>query len=236
VTGPATHARRHPPTWLLHGGRPASRWLIRRRYDVREHGTALVPPQGPVVVAANHTGVIDGPLLATFGPRPVHALTKQEMFQGPLGPFLHAAGQIELDRDTTDLGAIRLCLHVLEHGGAVGIFPEGNRGAGDLVRFHNGAAYLALVTGAPVVPLVMYGTRPVGGGKDALPDRGGVVDLVYGAPFRVQRRAWPRTRRLVADTSAALHVRMLEDQAAGLALTGQTMPGPIPADEAKDIS
>jgi 1-acyl-sn-glycerol-3-phosphate acyltransferase len=234
VTGPATSGHRHPPTWLLHGGRPLSRWLIRRRYDVREHGTAHVPPQGPVIVAANHTGVIDGPLLAIFGPRPVHALTKEEMFEGRLGPFLHASGQIELDRYTTDLRAIRTCL--LERGGAVGIFPEGNRGAGDLVRFRSGAAYLALVTGAPIVPLMMFGTRPAGGGKDALPEPGGVLDLVYGAPFRVQRRDWPRTRWLVADTAAALHARMLEDLAAGLALTGQTMPGPIPADEAKDIS
>ncbi len=236
MTGRATHAHRHPPTWLLHGGRPLSRWLIRRRYDVREHCTARVPPQGPVIVAANHTGVIDGPLLAIFGPRPVHALTKEEMFDGRLGPFLRASGQVELDRYTTDLRAIRTCLHVLEHGGAVGIFPEGNRGAGDLVRFRNGAAYLALVTGAPIVPLMMFGTRPAGGGKDALPEPGGVLDLVDGAPFRVQRRAWPRTRKLVADTSAALHARMLEDLAAGLALTGQILPGPIPADEAKDIS
>src|SRR6185437_15362005 len=54
--GPAvTVHRRHPPTWLLLGGRPTSRWLIRRRYDVREHGTWHVPPQGPVIVAANHT-------------------------------------------------------------------------------------------------------------------------------------------------------------------------------------
>jgi 1-acyl-sn-glycerol-3-phosphate acyltransferase len=236
VSGPTSRTHRHPPTWLLHGGRPLSRWLIRRRYDVREHGTAHVPRHGPLIVAANHTGVIDGPLLAIFGPRPVHALTKEEMFDGRLGPFLHAAGQIELDRFATDLRAIRTCLHVLEHGGAIGVFPEGNRGAGDLVRFRRGAAYLALVTGAPIVPLMMFGTRPPGGGKDALPERGGVVDLVYGAPYRLERRDWPRTRRLVADTSAALHARMLEDLAAGLALTGQTMPGPIPADEAKDIS
>jgi 1-acyl-sn-glycerol-3-phosphate acyltransferase len=209
---------------------------MRRRYDVREHGTGHVPPQGPVIVAANHTGVIDGPLLAIFGPRPVHVLTKEEMFHGRLGPLLRATGQVELDRFATDLRAIRTCLHVLEHGGAVGIFPEGNRGAGDLVRFRPGAAYLALVTGAPVVPLMMYGTRPKGGGKDALPDPGGRVDLVYGAPFRVARTPWPRTRPVVCRTSDALHARMLEELAAGLALTGQTMPGPIPADEAKDIS
>ena len=228
--------RAHPPRWLLHRGRPVSRWLVRRRYDVREHGTGHVPRRGPVIVAANHTGVIDGPLLAIFGPRPVHALTKEEMFRGRLGPLLRVTGQIELDRFSTDLRAIRTCLHVLEHGGAVGIFPEGNRGAGDLTRFRNGAAYLALVTGAPVVPLVMFGTRPTGGGKDALPANHGVVDLVYGAPFRVERMPWPRTRTVVAATSEALHARMQEELAAGLALTGQTMPGPIPADEARKIS
>jgi 1-acyl-sn-glycerol-3-phosphate acyltransferase len=228
--------RRHPPTWLLHGGRPASQWLIRRRYDVREHGTGHVPAQGPVIVAANHTGVIDGPLLAIFGPRPVHALTKEEMFRGRLGPLLRATGQIELDRFGSDLRAVRTCLHVLGHGGAVGIFPEGNRGAGDLSRFHRGAAYLALVTGAPLVPLVMFGTRPPGGGKDAVPPRGGVIDLVYGAPYRVARTPWPRTSTLVAATSEALQARMREELAAGLGLTGQTMPGPIPADEARDIS
>lgn len=227
--------RRHPPTWLLHGGRPAARWLIRRRYDVREHGTAHVPPQGPVIVAANHTGVIDGPLLAIFGPRPVHAVTKEEMFRGALGSFLRITGQIQLDRYAADLRAVRTCLHVLEHGGAVGIFPEGNRGAGDLTRFQHGAAYLALVTGAPVVPLMMFGTRPAGGHRNALPPPGRAIDLVYGAPVRIERRPWPRTPTLVGATSERLRARLLEELAAGLALTGQTLPGPIPADETKDM-
>jgi 1-acyl-sn-glycerol-3-phosphate acyltransferase len=222
--------RRHPPTWLLHGGRPASRWIIRRRYDVRVHGGANVPVRGPVIVAANHTGVIDGPLLAIFSPRPVHALTKEEMFDGRLGRFLRLTGQIPLDRTHTDRSAVRACLHVLEHGGAVGIFPEGNRGAGDLTRFRRGAAYLAMGTGAPVVPLMMYGTRPPGGGKNALPEPGSRIDLVYGAPYRVAAQPWPRTRAQVAATADALHERMRADLPAGLALTGQTLPGPIPAD------
>jgi 1-acyl-sn-glycerol-3-phosphate acyltransferase len=83
---------------------------------------------------------------------------------------------------------------------------------------------------------MMYGTRPAGGGKDAVPARGSVIDLVYGAPERVERVPWPRTTTLVAATSRALHARMREELAAGLALTGQTMPGPIPADSARDIS
>jgi len=228
--------RRHPPTWLLRGGRPTSRWLIRRRYDVRVHGGAHVPRRGPVILAANHTGVIDGPLLAIFSPRPVHALTKEEMFEGRLGRFLRLTGQIPLDRTHTDRAAVRACLNVLERGGAVGIFPEGNRGAGDLTRFHNGAAYLALVSGAPIVPLMMYGTRPAGGGKDALSTRHAVLDLVYGAPFHVRAHPWPRTKRLVTATSTILHERMRGELEAGLALTGQTLPGPIAAASAEEIS
>ena len=45
-----------------------------------------LPATGPVILACNHVGVVDGPLLAIFAPRPVHALTKQEMFKGCHGP------------------------------------------------------------------------------------------------------------------------------------------------------
>ena len=74
------------------------------------------------------------PLLAIFAPRPVHALTKQEMFEGRLGRFLRASGQIPLDRFHADPGAIRSCLRVVRDGGAAGIFPEGTRGDGELHR------------------------------------------------------------------------------------------------------
>jgi 1-acyl-sn-glycerol-3-phosphate acyltransferase len=131
---------RHPTRWLLRGGRPGARWLIRRWYDVRVHHAERFPASGPVVVAANHIGVIDGPLLAIFAPRPVHALTKIEMFQGPLGGFLHLVGQIPLDRLRTDPPAIRTSLQVLEAGGAVGVFPEGTRGPGTLETFRAGRA------------------------------------------------------------------------------------------------
>ena len=69
-----------------------------------------------------------------------------------------------------------------------------------------------------------------------LPARRATLDLVYGAPYAVARRPWPRTHALVAETSAALHARMRDDLAAGLALTGQRLPGPIPAESAKEMT
>ena len=184
---------------------------------MREHGTGHVPPQGPVIVAANHTGVIDGPLLAIFGPRPVHALTKRgDVPTAASGRSSASPGRSRSTGSPPTCGAIRACLHVLEHGGAVGIFPEGNRGAGDLTRFRNGAAYLALVTGAPIVPLMMFGTRPKGGGKDALPGAAAPSSTWCTARrCACEKQPWPRTKTLVAATSAALHARMLEELAAG---------------------
>ncbi len=174
-------AAAHPPTRLIRGLRPVASGLVRRRWRVEVHHADRVPATGGVILAANHVGAIDGPLLAVLSPRPVHALTKQEMFAGRLGGFLRRAGQIPLDRFHADPGAIRSCLRVLRDGGVAGIFPEGTRGDGELRRFHHGAAYLALVTGVPVVPVTMIGTRPPGGGTNALPARGEAIDIVFGA-------------------------------------------------------
>ncbi|WP_372727905.1 lysophospholipid acyltransferase family protein [Nocardioides sp.] len=222
---------RHPRKVLLHGLRPAARALVRRRFDVRVHDEHHTPAAGPVIFACNHIGVADGPLLAIFAPRPVHALTKREMFDGKLGGFLRASGQIPLDRFTTDPAAVKSCLRVLRDGSAVGIFPEGRRGPGDLERFHRGAAYFALASGAPVVPVVMFGTREPGGHTGSLPPRGGVVDIVFGAPHRVEATPWPRRREQVEQATLLLQQQMLAHLNHARALTGRELPGPLPANE-----
>lgn len=230
---PRTEGVPHPTRWLLHGGRPPARWLVRRRFGVRLHHPDRVPASGPVILAANHVGVVDGPVLAIFSPRPVHALTKQEMFDGRLGGFLRTAGQFPVDRFHPDPAGVRSCLRVLRDGGAIGIFPEGTRGAGDLARVHRGAAYFALVTGAPVVPVAILGSREPGGARGALPPRGGTVELVYGAPVRLDAVPWPRTRAHVASTSVLLRERMLDTLEEARALTGRDLPGPLPPGEAE---
>ena len=222
---------RRPARWLLYGGRPAGRFVIRRRYDVRLHHAERVPRRGPVILAANHVGVADGPMLAIFSPRPAHALTKVEMFRGFMGWFLMRCGQIPLDRFHTDPRAVKTTLRALETGLAVGIFPEGARGDGELDLFHRGAAYLALVTGAPIVPVSLFGTREPGGHSSSVPRRGARIDLVYGRPFTVDAEPWPRTRTRVADVSRELRERMLGELADAKTLLGRELPGPLPAGE-----
>ncbi|MBF4163803.1 lysophospholipid acyltransferase family protein [Nocardioides acrostichi] len=225
---PRTDRTPHPHRYLLHPLRPLARWIIRRRLRVRLHGTERVPRRGPVVFAANHVGISDGPLLAIFAPRPVHALTKLEMFDGALGTFLLHSGQIPLYRLGPDPSAVRACVRVLREGGTVGIFPEGRRGSGDMRRFHRGAAYLALVAGASVVPVTFFGTRDPGGASDSIPPRGRIVDVVFGEPYRVERVPWPRTKEHVRATSVLLWQHMRAQLDAARSLTGRELPGPLP--------
>ncbi len=186
---PSTAGVRAPRTRLLTAGRPAAQALLRRWYDMEFHGVERVPATGPLVMAANHVGWIDGPLLAICSPRPVHALTKQEMFAKGLGGFLLASGQIPLDRFHVDLRAIRIAVQALREGLAVGVFPEGTRGAGDMTSPRAGAAYLALVSGAPVVPVSFLGTRMPGGTDGSIPPRGSRLVMTFGEACRAGQPA-----------------------------------------------
>lgn len=230
---PRSDRTRRPSRYLLYPLRPLARFVIRRWLGVRQHHTDRVPTGGPVIFACNHVGVADGPLLAIFAPRPVHALTKEEMFDGPLGRFLLAAGQIRLDRFHTDPSAVKTCLRALRDGSSVGIFPEGSRGAGDLRRFHRGAAYFGLITGAPIVPVTMLGTREPGGGSNSLPPRGATVDIVYGEPYSFDPVPWPRTQEQVEQASLLLREHMLVQLDQARALTGRELPGPLPVADAE---
>ncbi len=225
---PRTDAAVHPSHRLLRGLRPAARLYFRRRYDIRTYGAEHLASSGPHILASNHIGWLDGPLLAAFAPRPVHALTKKEMFEGHTGRLLRAVGQIPLERFTVDPAAIKDCLRVLRDGGVVAIYPEGARGAGEMVRIHPGVAYLAMVTGAPVVPLAVFGTREPGGAADSIPGRGARFDFVYGSPVYLDRYPWPRTQTQVRQATETLRNSLAHHLVQAKGITGRQLPGPIP--------
>ena len=224
----------HPRRALLHGIRPVLRAGVGLWWDLHVHRRHLAPDRGPVVFACNHAGWLDGPLLAICAPRAVHALTKREMFDGRMGTLLRGAGQIPLDRYGADPGAVRASLRVLGDGGAVGIFPEGTRGPGTYDVFHHGAAYLALASGAPVVPVTMIGTRLPGGGAGSLPPRGSRIDVVVGEAWQTPQTPWPRTREHTLATSALLWQHLRDELSRALSLTGRALPGPLPAGDIED--
>lgn len=149
-------------------------------------GASNVPVDGPCILAANHTGLVDGPVVVGSSPRPVHMLVKDAMFTGLLGRFLLAVGQIPVDRDG-GRAALTASMAVLRAGGVVGIFPEGNRGRGDAATARAGAAWLALTSGAPVVPVAVLGTRRTGEDVGTVPRPRRRLHVEFGAPLTIQR-------------------------------------------------
>lgn len=207
--------------------RLASLW-IDRSWKVGLHGAENVPESGAVILAANHIGWLDGPLLILKTPRPTHALAKRELYDGHMGRFLTAAAQIPVSRTGTDAGALRTAAESLMAGQAVAIYPEGRRGAGDLKRIKGGVAWLALVTGAPIVPVSIFGTRPAGADKEARPDKGASLDVVFGQPLTIDAVEWPRSAAVIESTTKRIGKHLRAALAEAQELTGRELPGPLP--------
>lgn len=230
---PRTIDVRHPNRMMLHGLRPAFAAVARRRWDVELRNEDRVPSAGPAVMTANHIGFVDGPLMAIVGPRPVHALTKDELFSGPLGAFLNGAGQIPVNREVPDPVAVRLALRVLRDGGLVGMFPESTRGDGEMTHAAGGAAYLAMVTGAPVVPVAFLGTRLPGSGS-TFPPAGSRLVLSYGEPIEVAAQEWPRRSGDIRALTEQIRQAIIATTREAVAATGIELPGPLPDPETND--
>jgi 1-acyl-sn-glycerol-3-phosphate acyltransferase len=218
----------HPRVALMHHGRGFAAGIMRRWWNIEQYGAEHMPAHGPVIVASNHISFIDGPLLSIVGPRPVHSLTKVEMFRGPMAGFLHLTGQIPVARDVADITAVRISLAVLRRGGVLGVFPEAGRGAGDLATMRGGAAYFALVTGAPVVPLIYLGTRPTGAPITAISPRGARLAMTFGPALRFDPQPWPRRKADVREVTGQIRNAMLATLRSAEDATGMTLPGPAP--------
>lgn len=158
------------------------RTFLRMPYRVRVHHAERIPSAGPVVLVANHSALVDGPLLFGTVRRPAVFLVKQEMFRGPVGWVLRRIGQLGVRRGEPDRTPLLAAVRLLRDGGLVGVFPEGTRGDGDLADAQHGAAWLARASKAKVLPVVCRGTRrPEGSGRRLLPR----VDVLFGEPVEL---------------------------------------------------
>ena len=142
------HIKRWGPTWSRRVG-----WFLAHVWwNTTVLGADRVPATGPVLVASNHTSAIDGPLLHGAIGRGSHIIVKEEMFSGVIGFLLRNAGQIPVDRKN-GRAALTTALALLNEGRLVGVFPEGTRGRGDVSSTKAGIAWLAVRSGAMVVPV-----------------------------------------------------------------------------------
>lgn len=134
--------------------------LARLLFRVEVRGTEHVPRTGPAMIVANHSSVLDPPIVGAVAPRPLHFMAKAELFSIPLlGRLIHAVNARPVRREGADARALREALRILESGHALLVFPEGTRGPeGALREGKAGAGMLALLSGARVVPAFVEGT------------------------------------------------------------------------------
>ena len=219
-----------PPQWRATVGRHVGGALVRSLYAARAHGVTNVPDAGPVILAANHTGYLDGAVVFGLAPRPAHFLVLASTFDLRIGPLLHLSGQIPLEQGTGDRSALTSALAVLQRGGVVGIFPEGGRGRGDLEKAEKGVAWLALQGSAPVVPVACLGTRATGELAASWPRRRCRLVVDFGEPVSVTRAVGIPGRVVLERAAEQIRAALADHVAAASAHHGIELPTDVPSD------
>ncbi|PRX98798.1 lysophospholipid acyltransferase family protein [Allonocardiopsis opalescens] len=165
--------------------------LGRAVYRPAIEGLHHIPAAGPVILASNHLSFVDSVVIPLAVPRRVRFLAKAEYFdgagvKGALSRWVFASlGAVPVQRGTgrDAMAALREGLKVLEAGQAFGIYPEGTRSRdGRLYRGRTGVAFLALSSGAPVVPVALSGTEKIQPVGARLP-RIAPIRIRFGAPL-----------------------------------------------------
>jgi 1-acyl-sn-glycerol-3-phosphate acyltransferase len=172
---------------------------------MRITGSGNVPADGPVIVAANHRSMWDIPILVVACPRRIVFMAKIELYKNRLLKRLWLElGGFPVRREVADLRAVDNSLEVLDKGLALGLYPEGTRSfTGEMLPFLRGAAWMALKTGAPIVPCAITGTSGRRRGDEPRPRARRPVTVTFGPPLTVQAEPDPPKRRVQSEALTA---------------------------------
>jgi 1-acyl-sn-glycerol-3-phosphate acyltransferase len=155
-TGRTQHAlARAWASWLL--------WFAGIR--IRMEGAENIPPGGPFVFVANHRSYFDSPILLPYLRVQFRFFAKASVFYWPLiGYHLKKSGHLPVhyDNPRESLKSMTQAARVIQKTGiSVLLFPEAGRTAGELEPFKDGAAYVAIKAGAPMIPVGIVGSLEV---------------------------------------------------------------------------
>jgi 1-acyl-sn-glycerol-3-phosphate acyltransferase len=181
-------ARRRTPVYALAKAivPPVIRFWV--RLDCQ--GLLHIPRQGPVIIAANHVSYFDPLCLGVFidaAGREARFLAKSELYRNPLlGWVLRGAGQIPVYRESRDAArSLQDAVAAMRDGAAVVIYPEGTTTRNpdfSPMKAKNGVARLAALTGAPVVPVGLWGAQLLFTRGKIGPFRRGIRVVVRAGP------------------------------------------------------
>ncbi|MCU1674411.1 MAG: 1-acyl-sn-glycerol-3-phosphate acyltransferase [Frankiales bacterium] len=214
--------------------KPLTWAFMKKDWRGQEH----VPASGGVIIAANHISHADPIALAdyiVFGTgRVARFMAKASLFKGRglVGSVMRGAGQIPVHRQTADASlALRDAVAALQRGECIAIYPEGtvSRDPGKWpMQAKTGVARLALLSGAPVVPVAQWGAQDIldsyrSKGLHLLPRT--TMHVLAGPPVDLSeyegRELTTEVLRGVTDTVMAAVTRLVEE------LRGETAPAEV---------
>ncbi len=130
-------------------------WLLYRPMIIGHENLFI---KGKAIFVSNHISMADPIMLAVVSPRFIHFMAKSELFKSPIGnAFFRLFLAFPVNRKQSDMASLKNAIRVLEKGNVFGIFPEGKRAVTDEMDvFEKGAAFLAIRSGAPIVPIYLH--------------------------------------------------------------------------------
>lgn len=130
-------------------------------YKVKIIGKENIPKEGALIFCGNHRTYLDPPLIIVTAGRDMRFIAKEELKSNPIiRIMLTLFDGIYVKRDAKDIASVKESLKTLKSGECIGIFPEGGRNSleeNSEGKLKNGAVYMALKTGAKVIPVGIVG-------------------------------------------------------------------------------
>lgn len=152
------------------------RIYLNLKFKIKVYGKENIPKNTGVIFCSNHSSNFDPVIICTSINRKAHYLAKKELFDTKFKDYwMRQLATIPIDREKTDMNALKSAIKILKNKKCLGIFAQGTRNIGGTedASAKNGVAFFALKTNVPVVPIGISSTY----------QKRGIVSVNIGKPI-----------------------------------------------------
>ena len=158
--------------------RPLLTFLIKIIFRPKVIGKENIPKEGRMVLAGNHTHILDPVLILSTSKRTIHFLAKAELVNGPLGFGFKHMGIIPVNRNIKDKTVIPAAINCLKENHLIGIFPEGTTEKGrGILPFKIGAVKMGNDSNRMIIPFGISGKYKLFKNN---------LTIIFGKPYKIE--------------------------------------------------